>query len=230
MTRVNSGIDYEAKVLGGDTPLGFRGTSSSGTPPTATVLTDSGTPSPAWSAGQWKGHSVVTGNVVGVIVDNTTTTITVSGWVSALDPGNPTAAATPAGNITYTIMPGQAPAWFIGLSTATRTIAAADTFLTNDGTTVSELWASGGGLNRKIAAWAHTAGVGSYTLTTTFTSNTNDGGAVTVHRIGVFGNNVFAAPTTTTSGVMLFETNLTNDAVLVPTSNDSVQVTETVSI
>lgn len=229
MTRVNSGADIQSHAMGGDTTMTDTGTASSA--PTATTLTDS---TKSWTTNQWQGHLVLSGAVIGVVLSNTGTVLTVDMWhqSSSANYGSTTAGTTPSNGATYVIAPGNAPACFLGLSVATRTIAGADTYLTNDGSTVSELWASGGGLNRAIAAFTHTAGASSYTLTKTFTSNSSDNGgsAATVHRIGVFQANVTAAPTTSTGILMLFETNLTNDAVLVPTAGDQLTITESVSI
>lgn len=227
--RVNNGTDIEAKSLGGDAVVaGSTGTASAA--PTATTLTDS-TKSGTWTTDCWKGHIVVVGAVYGVVLSNTTTVLTVDLWHNFATPGG-AAGTTPANGATYGIVPGQAPAWYMGLSVATRALNAADAFLTNDGTTISELWASGGGLNRAIAAWAHTTAATSYTLTKTFTANTNDNGnaTATVHRCGIFLCNVTAAPTTTTSGPMFTETDLNADAVLVPSAGDQLTVTEAVTI
>jgi hypothetical protein len=174
---------------------------------------------------------VVVGGVYGVVITNSTTVLTVDLWHNAATPGG-AAGTTPSNGATYLITPGQAPAWYMALSVATLAVAAGHAFLTNDAVTVSELWAAGGGLNRAIAAWAHTTGASSYTLTKTYTANTNDNGnaTATVHRAGVFNNNVTAAPTTVTSGNMFTETDLNADAVLVPSAGDQITVTGTVNI
>jgi hypothetical protein len=227
--KTNSGNDFLAKALGGDAVVaGSTGTASSA--PTATTLTDS-TKSGTWTTDCWKGHIVVVGAVYGVVVTNSTTVLTVDRWHNFATPGG-AAGTTPSNGATYGICPGQAPAMYLGLSVATRALNAADAFLTNDGSTVSELWATGGGLNRAIAAWAHTTGATSYTLTKTFTANSNDNGnaVTTVHRVGAFNALVDAAPTTTTSGPMFTETDLNADAVLVPSAGDQTTVTETVTV
>jgi len=154
--------------------------------------------------------------------------LTLDQWT---DPTSATgAAASNPSTGNWVIVPGAFCAAYVGLSVATRTIAAADAFLTNDGSTVSELWASGGGLNRALASFGHTIGTNTATLTKTFTSTANDPASSTIHRIGVFLHQVTAAPTTTTTGTMVYETNLSSDAIITNNATDNVQVVETITI
>lgn len=227
--RVNSGIDCQARALGGDTIAGLTsGTfSSAPTGTTGTVATG------GWTTNGLVGHYIVSGAVFGIIISNTATVATVDYWHQGTSPGSVTAGTTPSNGATFDILPGNAPARWLALSVATLAVAATHTFLTNDASTVSELWNATGGLNRVFAlTYTHTAGVASYTLSNVFTCTaTDNGGAtVTVHRCGVFLVGVTAAPTTTTSGPMFTETDLNADAVLVPTALDVVTVTETVNL
>jgi hypothetical protein len=227
--RVNSGIDIQARALGGDSIAGkTSGTASSA--PTATTLTDA---TAGWTTNGLVGHYLVVGAVFGIVISNTGTVATVDFWHNATTPGSVTPGTTPSNGATYDVLPGNAPARWLGLSVATRALAAADAFLTNDGSTISELWASGGGLNRAFAlTYTHSAGVASYALSNVFTctASVNGGAVVTVHRVAAFLCGVTAAPTTTTSGPMFTETDLNADAVLVPTALDQVTVTETVNL
>jgi hypothetical protein len=107
------------------------------------------------------------------------------------------------------------PADFIAL-TANAT-APADT----DTTLAAEIATAGGGLIRKQATYAHTAGASNYTLTVTFTANGTDVLPVTAAKIGVF--NASAA------GRMPF-TSLLSAVATLNASGDQLTITETVSI
>lgn len=236
MAKSNNGIDLIARSLGD--PLGasyMTGTST--TAPGATTFPMDGATMPSASSGgpphntgALIGKTVVRAGVYGVILQHSATAATglvIDYWHDPTNPGG-AAAATPAAG-QWVIVPGGYPAAQIGLSVATRAIAAADPFLTNDGTTVSEIWNSGGGLNRALGAWAHTVGTATYTVSKTFTSAAADG-TNTVHRGAVFQHGVKAAPSTTTTGIMLFETDFSADAIIQGSQADTLSVTETVTI
>jgi hypothetical protein len=184
---------------------------------------------------KWVGHIVVMGNnVFGIVLSNTATVLTIDMWhgpataLLAVTGGTfagETAATTP-GTGTYVILPGQAPAWYMALST-TAGVAVTDTFLNNAGS-ISELWAANGGLNRSRAAWAHTTSATSYTLTFQYQMVAADGSSVTLQKIGIFPGQVTAAPTSTTSGPMFLTTAIPSPPTLIP--GDSVNNVETVNI
>jgi hypothetical protein len=208
---VNTGRDHQAGSIGGDI-VGFAGTATASS---ATSLTTSGL-----TSGIYVGHIVVAGStaanfVYGIIISNTTTNITVDAWSVPATPGG-AAGATPAATAPFIILPGQAPAWFTGLTANTGAAAGTDTVLTGEITT------AGGGLIRKISAYAHTAGVASYTLTTAYTANGSDTLPVTIHKIGVF-------QSLTGATRMAFETVLNADATL-NISGDQLTVTQTVTL
>lgn len=231
MTRVNNGADLQSRVMGGDV-VGDNGTTTSS--PTATTFTDTGK---SWTTNQWTGHIVVMGNnVFGVILSNTGTVGTIDMWHSPNTPlsnvtGGTTAgeaaASTPASG-TYIILPGGAPAWYLGMSTSSAAPSASHTFLDNGSGSISELWASGAGLNRSRATYAHSAAATSYTLSKTFQAVSADGASNQIQKIGIFSAQVTAAPSSTTSGPMLFESSVPNPPTLI--SGDSVALTETVNI
>jgi hypothetical protein len=168
---------------------------------------------------------VQAGTVFGVIISNTATVLTVDCWHSMTVPG--TVGSTP-GNIAYNILPGAAPFIYVGISVATRANNAADAFLSNDGTTISELFFTGGGLVRKASTWAHTTGTSTFTLTTTWTANGSDTLPQTIAKWGNFQALNTIAPTTTTTGPMLFNTLLGSTATLAA-SGDNVTITDTVT-
>jgi hypothetical protein len=117
----------------------------------------------------------------------------------------------------------------MGISVATRVFTAADTVLTNDGSTVSELWFSGGGLRRRLASWSHTGGTATYALANTFTANGSDTLPQTIAKIGIFQHYVNTTVTTSNSGILLFQTLLSATATL-SASGDNVLCTDTVTI
>lgn len=225
----DNGKDVVSRTLGG-ADLGRTGTGA-GVSYTATTLTDTGAAFPVSSGGPPQkgglvGCVVVSGTVYGIVVANTATVLTVDFWHNATNPN--TVGTTPSAAAAYIVTPAGGPSWYIGLSQATRAVAAADAFLTNDGTTISEVWNSGGALNRKAATFAHTNGTNSYTLQFAATANASDGASNTVNKIGVFQHGLTAAPTTTTTGQMLFTTAVTSPPTLV--SGDSLTVTDTITI
>lgn len=103
-----------------------------------------------------------------------------------------------------------APANWMAITENTTAPADADTAL------LGEL--TGGGLARAQAAYAHTAGASTYTLTKTFTSS--DATARTANKVGVFN--------ASTAGTMMFETPVPSPPTLV--SGDSLTLTHTVTI
>lgn len=229
MGFTNDGKDLVARAVGGDT---YSKTGSTTSAPGATTVTDTGGSFPASSAGAngvhqggLVGHMVIMATAFGVVISNTSTVLTIDMWHTF---GNIDTAATTPSTGAYYILPGQAPAMFDAISVATRAFNAADQMLSNDGTTISELWFSGGGLKRKLTTWAHTTGTNTFTHTTTWTANGSDTLPQTIAKWGALAAEVTAAPTTSTSGPLLFNTNLGSTATLA-TSGDNVTVTDTVT-
>lgn len=103
---------------------------------------------------------------------------------------------------------------FVALTANAAAPAAGDTTLAGEITT------AGGGLVRKQATFAHTAGTNTSTLTATFTATASDALPVTVAKIGVFNAG--------SSGTMGYET-LLNATATLSASGDNVTVTETVT-
>lgn len=101
-----------------------------------------------------------------------------------------------------------APANYIGLTANSTAPAAGDTTLTGE--------VGSGTLARAQAAYAHTNGQSTYTLTKTFTSDQT----ITVAKIGVFN--------ASSAGTMMFTTLL--NAVASMVSGDTLAVTETVTL
>lgn len=207
MTRTNVGSDLTAAGQGGDT-VGYSGVA---TAISATSLTATGTP---WVASAYVGHIVVATTTVlcyGVVTANTTSVLTVDRWSIAATPAG-TAATTPSSTTPFIILPGNAPAFFMGLTANTSAASASDTTLASEIVTA--------GLTRKIAVYAHTLGTSVYTLTGSYTAQAGDV-PVTVHKIGVF--------TSIAGGIMDYEAVLNADATLSATG-DPLTVTYTLTV
>lgn len=197
--------------MGGDVP-GFTGTA---TATTATSLTATGTP---FVASAYIGHHVVAGTVYGVVTANTTSVLTIDQWYTPGSPGG-AAATTPSGTSTYVVLPGNAPYWYMAITTDTASPGATDTTLP------SEITAAGSGCIRKLATYAHTTGVASYSLAATYTYTSTDQtfGSRAIAKIGVF-NTVTPA-----TGRIQFETLLAQTATLTATG-DALTITDSVSL
>lgn len=104
---------------------------------------------------------------------------------------------------------------YIGLTANATAPAATDTTLT------AEIATAGGGLIRAQAAYAHTNGTNTATLTKTFTANGSDALPVTVAKIAAFN--------ASTSGTMGLETLLSATATL-SAVGDALTVTDTVTL
>jgi len=197
--------------MGGDI-AGYSGTS---TATSATSLTDSGA-SFSTTGNGLAGHTVVAAGVYGVITSNTGTVLTVDRWYTPNSPGG-SAGSTPGATSAYVVLPGQAPYWYMALSTDGTAPAATDTSLT------SEINVAGAGLSRKIATYGHTIGVASYSLAATYTVNGSDTSLPrTIAKIGIF-NSIVGA-----TGKMQFETAVSPTAVM-SAIGDQLTVTDTVS-
>lgn len=204
--KTNSGNDNQARMMGGN-GVGIAVSASS---PTATGFT-SGT---TLVANAYVGQMVVLGSVYGVVVSNTTTAVTVDRWYTPSSPGG-AAASTPAAG-TAVIVPGNAPAMFIAISTNSTAPASGDTALAGEITT------TGGGLVRQLGVYAHTTGVAGYTLTGTFTANGSDSFPAAVAKCAVFNTMVVGA------GGLTFETLLSSTATF-NASGDQLTLTSSVT-
>jgi hypothetical protein len=209
--KTNAGNDGQAAAMGGDL-AGVTGSTTSA--PTATTVTDSGA-----SFGTLTGHMVVmtSGTVAyGVITSNTGTVLTIDRWYAPASPNG--AAVGPPTTGTYVVLPGQAPYWYMAITTDSTSPAATDTSL------ASEIVAAGSGCLRKQATFAHTTGVASYSLATTYTYTATDQtfGSRAIAKMGVF--NTLSGAT----GRMQFETLVSPTATLTATG-DQLTITDTIS-
>lgn len=202
--KTTVGMDWLHNAMFAAPGQDFVATGSSSTSVTKTAA--------GWTVDAYKGMRVVmpvtgltTSPVYGNIGTNSATVLTVDQWWKADD----TTGTTPATTSGAIIVPASGPARFIGLTTDTGSPATSDTTLTSEITT--------NGLTRALAAYAHTPGATTSTLTKTFTAS---GTFTAVHKAGLF-----TALTTTAGGVLVADTNLNADATLA--SGDSIALTWT---
>lgn len=209
--------DWQAKAMGGGLNIffGSGATGNATSAPTGTTFTASGGGFP--TTNQALAGCIVaagpnasgTGAVVwGVIVSNTSTVLTVDQWYN---PATGASGSTPNATASYQILPGQAPAMFLAVTSDATGPSSADTTL------ASEL--SSNGFTRKLAVWAHTAAATTYTQQVTWTAS----GTETINKEAVFG-----AANITGGGVMPFESAEPSPPTLV--SGDTLQQTCTITI
>lgn len=161
----------------------------------------------------WRVFCPVTGlttaPVYGNIGSNSTTVLTVDGWwVGTSDTMTGT---TPAATNGYHIQPCN-EFRFMAVTADTGAPAAGDTTLAAEQTA--------NGLGRAKTVYAHTGGTGTYTAQFSYSVT---GGPVTVHK-----GALLSAANATAAGVMGFEANLNNDAIV--NNLDTLQVTATVTL
>jgi hypothetical protein len=212
---VNNGLDILSRMIGGLT-VGFN--KATATAAGTTSLTATGTP---FVSSAYIGNTVVdlSTGVYGVISANTTSVLTVDRWYNPATPGG-AAGTTPGNTDTYCILGGSVPAWFMGISTTNTASVSTDTTMAGEITTAS------GGCLRTLATYAHSTGTTTYTLSNTFTTNSNDTGSLpyAVARDGIFTSIVTGGVTT-----MMVETLLNAIATLALTG-DAVTITHTFTV
>lgn len=196
---------------------GLSGEVGVATATTSTSLTSNSAVSHATNDLAGQRVVALSSNVVveGVILANssgTNTVLTIDRWVQ---PGSSIVATTPSNTTAYAILGGGTPARNIALSTNSTAPASTDTSL------AGELNNTSGGLNRAKATYSHTIGTSAYTLTNTWTANSNDGASNQIQKIGVFNSSVSG------DGILVFESAVSSPPTLV--SGDTIQITETVN-
>ena len=213
----NIGRDVFAAWNGGGIPAG-----GSGTPATAcgaTSITATGTPwtasnlaTPQLGLAGFRVYASVTGGgtapVYGNIISNTTSVATIDKWWNATDG----TGATPANTNGFIIGAGGiASVRFMALTANSSAASASDTTLASEITT--------NGCQRVLAAYAHTQGAATYTISNTFTAS----GTQTVAKLGIF-----SALSSAGADPMFFEDLFGTSASLI--SGDTVAVTDTCTI
>lgn len=206
--RTNLGADWQSRALGA---LNNGATGTGATSITATSASLTGLDGTAGTA-LWNGQLLAMSGVYGVITANTAanpTVVTIDRWYTPGSAGG-AAAATPSTG-TWVILPGMAPASWMGITTDTAAAAITDTTLASEETA--------NGLGRAYATYAHTTSAASYTLTKAFTYTGST--SKTLHKIGVFVASV--------GGIMPLESVLSADSI-VAANGDVTTVTETASL
>lgn len=214
----NIGRDWLADAMGAKIPAGGAG--SPATAISGTSITATGTP---WTASNlatpqlgligMRVYASVTGvttpPVYGNIISNTTSVATIDQWWTATD-GTGT---TPSSTCGFIIGAGGPPSVrFMGLTTDSGAASASDTALASEITT--------NGANRQLAAYAHTYGNSTFTLTKAYSIT---GTITAIHKGGLFPHN-----SQTGVGPVVFETVLNQDATV--GNGDTLTVTWTVTL
>lgn len=234
--RVTMGRDQIQRLqISGDVGSGsLNGLVVAYTGTTATTLTGaSGLPTAASSAGNsgLQGHLVIVPNstvantVIGVIVSNTATAITVDQWYALPCTGAVGTTPTNAAGTAYVLPGGTWTAW-IGLSTASAAAAAGDVLRTADGLFGDGTGAgaateqSASGLARTyVAATLPSAGNIQYQNTWTYTGAS----LVTIPKVVMCNSKAVA-------GSLMFLETLLNASGTVSNNGDTLQVTWTVTL
>lgn len=213
----NIGRDWLSDVLGGAIPAGGAGspataTSATSITATATPWTASNLATPQLGLAGKRVYASVTGvttpPVYGNIISNTTSVATIDQWWTAVDG----VGTTPSSTCGFIIgAGGLSSARFMALTTDSGAASASDTALT------SEIAASGG--SRALATYAHTYGAATFTLQKAYSIS---GTLTAIHKMGLF------ASLTASTGPLLFETVLNQDATV--GNGDTLTVTETVTV
>ena len=239
--RLNAGRDQFQRIATfGDIGTSLNGLSATGTAtvPTATTWTGAAAsfPTAATGAGntglQGKlafvanavGASAFTNPVVGVIVSNTATVLTVDQWLAV--PITGAVGTTPAAASAAFILPGAAPMWWVALSTSAAAAAATDVTRTADG-----LWGDGTGggvateqtLNGLARAYVGNGGgtaptfPGAAQETFNHTWTYTGAGSVTIPKVVLF-DSLAAA------GTLAFLETLLNASATVAANGDTIQL------
>lgn len=214
----NIGRDWLADIMGAAIPAGGAGSpataiSATSITATATPWTASNLGTPQLGLAGKRVYASVTGvttpPVYGNIVSNTTSVATIDQWWTATD-GTGTTPSSTCGFIIGA--GGLASVRFMGLTTNASAASATSTTLTGEITT--------SGCNRQLAAYAHTYGNNSFTLTKAYTVT---GTQTAIHRAGLFTTNAQAG-----ADPMIFETVLNQDATV--GNGDTLTVTWTCTL
>lgn len=205
--------DWQAKAFaGGFAP--FATATGALTAATSTIATNSGASFP--TAGQGLAGMIVvvsanssgTGSTVwGIIQSNTGTALTVDQWYAG---GTWALGTTPNATGNYVVLPGQAPAMWLAVTSDAAAASSADTTLASEATT--------NGFGRALATYAHTATASTYTLTLLFTAT----GPLTPAKYANFASLVSG------KGAMPFESLIASAPVMI--SGDTMTLTDTITI
>ncbi len=207
-------LDWLAKLMGVGPNFTFATAAGAATASGANSLTNSGAAFPTAGqglAGQYVVAATAGGALVyGVIVSNTATVLTVDQWYNVTSTSG-ASGTTPSATGQYVIMPGQAAASWMAVTSDATSPTTADTTLTSEATT--------NGFARAVGTYSHTAAATTYALVHLWTAT----GSLTVNKEAQFG-----ACNPTGGGVMPFESAEPTPPSLL--SGDTLQNTVTITI
>lgn len=211
-------ITNKGKVLWANA-IGDLGNGFTGTVKASSSTTLEAASGPKWTAEQFVGQDVYSGSVVGTVLSNTETVLTVARWENLPTAANPThsrkeeAAEPPIVSSAFSIASGTTPAAWIAV-----TANSAEPKPENE-TLTGEIKTSEGGLVRALAVFKYIGGK-EYEVKATFTANAHDIVPVTLAKIGIFNAH--------NGGTMMFESLLTATAEI-KESGDAVTITDIVT-
>lgn len=211
-------ITNKGKVLWANA-IGDLGNGFTGTVKASSSTTLEAASGPKWTAEQFVGQDVYSGSVVGTVLSNTETVLTVARWENlptAASPGHSRkeeAAEPPVVAAAFSIASGTTPAAWVGVSADTAEPKA------ENETLKGEIKTAEGGLLRSLATFKYIGGK-EYEVKVTFTANAKDVVPVTLAKIGVFNAH--------NGGIMMFESLLTATAEI-KESGDAVTITDIVT-
>jgi hypothetical protein len=223
-TGYTNAYDWLAAAMGSGPSAAFASASGFATSTTSTTLVNTGATFPT-SGNGLAGQIVFAGpnnagtgsTVYGVILSNTSTTLTVDQWYNATSTSG-ASGTTPNGTCAYLVCVGQNPAAWMCLSASVFTPATSDQSL---GTQGAELTTNG--FSRAVGTWAHTHAGNTFTLIHLWTATGTD----TINNEGISGAATYSA-TSPFGGVFPFESAEPNPPTLV--SGDTLQNTVTITI
>ncbi len=211
-------ITNKGKVLWanaiGDLRNGFTGTVNTVSSTTLKALG-----AVEWSANQFVGQDVYSGAVVGTVLSNTGTTLTVARWeklpaAGELANNRAEEGGEPALGAAFSIVSGATPAAWVALSKSNAEPKAGDETLAEELPSGTEK-----GLGRGLAVFNYIGGK-LYEVKLTFTAQAKDELKVPIYKIGIFNAQ--------REGVLMFETLLESSFELT-TVGDQVVVTDVVT-
>lgn len=210
-------ITNKGKVLWANA-IGDLGNGFTGTVKASSSTTLEAASGPKWVAEQFVGQDVYSGAVVGTVLSNTETVLTVARWEKLPTAAKPAdnrsiEGEPPTASAAFSVASGTTPAAWVAVSADT-----AEPKPENE-TLKSEIKTAEGGLIRALATFKYLGGK-EYEVKVTFTANVHDGTPITLAKIGIFNAH--------NGGIMMFESLLTATAEI-KESGDAVTITDIVT-
>lgn len=211
-------ITNKGKVLWANA-IGDLGNGFTGTVKASSSTTLEAASAPKWVTEQFVGQDVYSGSVVGTVLSNTETILTVARWENLPTAANPShsrkeeAGGSPVISSAFSIASGTTPAAWIAVSADIAEVKP------ENETLKGEIKTSEGGLIRALAAFKYIGGK-EYEVKATFTANAHDTVPVILAKIGIFNAQ--------NGGTLMFESLLTATA-RIEASGDAVTITDIIT-